>query len=126
LNLIKSFGEDSPVIVVLNKINEHPFDLNRPGLTQKFPNIRNFIETDCEDGTGIASLHQAIEQETDRLEHLRDAFPASWFSIKDRLASIKENYITFDRYRKICEEYGEESQRRRNRSYSIFTALVSS
>ena len=53
LNLIDSFGEDSPVIVVLNKIKEHPFDLNRRGLMQKFGIVRDFIETDCEDGTGI-------------------------------------------------------------------------
>lgn len=32
LSLIDSFGKGSPVIVVLNKIKDHPFDLNRRGL----------------------------------------------------------------------------------------------
>jgi internalin A len=40
LELIQSFGGGSPVIVVLNKIHEHPFDVNRGALQQKFPNIR--------------------------------------------------------------------------------------
>ncbi|HKP72897.1 MAG TPA: COR domain-containing protein, partial [Pyrinomonadaceae bacterium] len=42
------------------------------------------------------------------LEHLRDAFPASWFSIKDRLAGMKKNYLSFDDYRKECAKLGEE------------------
>ncbi len=109
LNLIQSFGEDSPVIVVLNKVKEHPFDLNRRYLRQKFPMVRDFIETDCEDRTGMSELRKAIERETDRLEHLRDVFPASWFSIKDRLAGMKENYLSFDRYRDICADNGEKN-----------------
>jgi internalin A len=107
LNLIEKFGEDSPVIVVLNKMKEYPFNLNRRGLVQKFPLVRGFIQTDCADGTGIEGLRQAIERETDHLEHLRDAFPASWFAIKDRLASMRENYVTFDRYREICNNSDE-------------------
>ncbi|TAK63714.1 MAG: TIR domain-containing protein [Bacteroidetes bacterium] len=108
LKLISSFGSDSPVIIVMNKIKQHQFDLNRRGLQQKYPNIKEFIKTDCEDGTGITELKQLIERETDRLEHLRDAFPASWFGIKEKLASMKENYLTFDAYRKYCSEEGEQ------------------
>ena len=107
LKLITSFGGDSPVIVVLNKIKEHPFDLNRRALQQKYPFIRDFVKTDCADGTGIIALREAIERETDRLEHLRDAFPASWFTIKDQLAKMKKNYLSFDEYCAICAERGE-------------------
>jgi internalin A len=110
LKLIESFGADSPVIVVLNKIKEHPFDLNRRGLQQKYPAIRDFIKTDCEDATGIKELHKAIVRETDRLEHLRDAFPASWFSIKEQLAGMKKNYLSFDEYRAFCSHHGEPDQ----------------
>ncbi|HEX8472611.1 MAG TPA: leucine-rich repeat domain-containing protein, partial [Pyrinomonadaceae bacterium] len=51
LKLIESFGDESPVIVVLNKIKEHPFDLNRRALRQKYPFIRHFVKTDCADET---------------------------------------------------------------------------
>jgi internalin A len=107
LKLIDSFGADSPVIVVLNKIKAHPFDLNRRGLQQKYPAIREFIKTDCEDGTGLEQLRHAIERETDRLKHLRDAFPTSWFTIKEQLAGMKENYLSFDEYRQVCAKLGE-------------------
>jgi internalin A len=107
LRLIASFGGDSPVVIVLNKIREQPFDLNRRGLQQKYPNIRDILRTDCEDGAGIDELRRAIERETDRLPNLRDAFPASWFSIKDRLAGMPENYLSFERYRQVCADLGE-------------------
>jgi len=110
LRLIESFAGDSPVIVVLNKIREYPFDLNRRALQQKFPAIREFIKTDCADGTGIKELRWAIECETDRLEHLRDPFPASWFAIKDRLAGMRENYLSFDEYRGVCGQFEEKDE----------------
>ncbi|MCI0691348.1 TIR domain-containing protein [candidate division KSB1 bacterium] len=108
LKLIESFGSDSPVIVVLNKIKEHPFDLNRRALQQKYPAIRAFIATDCKDHIGIKELHKIIKKETDRLEHLRDAFPASWFNIKDQLAGMKKNYLSFEEYCKVCAKNGEK------------------
>ena len=107
LKLIESFGSESPVLVVLNKIKEHPFDLNRRALQQKYPAIREFIKTDCENGQGINDLRCCIEREADRLDNLRAAFPARWFSIKDHLAGMEENYLTFDNYRKICRRLGE-------------------
>ncbi len=108
LKLIESFGDESPVIVVLNKMKEHPFDLNRRGLQQKYPFIRHFVKTDCADATGLAELRKAIERETDGLEHLRDAFPASWFQIKDQLPKMQKNYLSFEQYREVCLRLGEK------------------
>ncbi len=106
LRLIESFGGDSPVLVVINKIKEHQLDLNRRGLQQKFPNIRDFIDTDCEANIGIEKLLRIIQHETDRLPNLRDPFPASWFTIKDALAALKENFITYEQYQNLCTHDG--------------------
>ena len=111
LRLIESFGSDSPVIVVLNKIKEHPFDVNRGALRKKFPAVCVVIETDCDGRIGLDELRKAIERETDRLKHLRDAFPAAWFAIKDRLAGMEENYVSFERFREICSEHNEKGER---------------
>lgn len=110
LKLIESFGGNSPVIVVLNKIKDNPFDLNRRLLQQKY-RVVNFIKTDCKDGTGVEELRQVIERETDRLEDLRKAFPSYWFKIKDHLEGMKDNYLTFEEYRFICASLGEEDPR---------------
>jgi internalin A len=109
LQLIESFGGESPVIVVLNKIKEQHFDLNRRALQQRYPSIRDFVATDCgHEKAGLDKLDAVIRRETEQLEGLRDSFPASWFKIKDRLASMKENYLSFERYRELCENMGEQ------------------
>lgn len=108
LKLIESFGGNSPVIVVLNKIHEHPFDLNRRALQKKYPNIKSLIQTDCADGTGIEELRAIIERTVDRLEDVRAGFPASWVSIKAELSCMKKNYLTFENYRELCTRHGEE------------------
>ena len=107
LQMIESFGGESPVIVVLNKIKEHLFDLNQRALQQKYPRIRAFIKTDCEDNSGLVQLGELVRRETGRLEDLRASFPASWFAIKDYLATMKENYVSFERYRELCRQFGE-------------------
>jgi internalin A len=107
LNIVTSFGAESPVIVVLNKIREHPFSVNQRSLKTKFPNVHRFVETDCEDVTGLDVLHEAIREELDLLPNLRDSFPANWFSIKDYLAKMSENYLSFEKFRSICREHGE-------------------
>ncbi|MEM9117049.1 MAG: COR domain-containing protein [Cyanobacteria bacterium P01_F01_bin.56] len=111
LELIESFGGDSPVIVVLNKITEHPFDVNRGALQQKFPNICAFIPTDCAAEIGLDELQTNIKQETDRLEFLRTPFPASWLTIKNKLAGMQKNYISYETYRDLCQQDGEADTR---------------
>ena len=113
LNLIESFGSDSSVIVVLNKIKQHPFDVNRRGLQQKFP-IRDFVCADCQDGTGIDQLYNCIRDEIDRLQDLRVPFPVSWFLVKDRLAEMREDYLTYEYYRQVCRESGEGDLKRQD------------
>lgn len=116
LKLINSWGKDSPVIVVLNKIKEFPFDINRTGLQRDYPAIREIIKTDCEDpAPGIDDLRGAIERETDRLENLRDKFPAAWFSIKEKLAKPDKDFLSFDEYKQICEELGEKDEEAQER-----------
>jgi internalin A len=124
LNLTASFGGDSPVIVVLNKIREHPFEVNRTTLRQKFPMVRDVVATDCADPPeGRQKLLDAIRREIDALPGLRDAFPAAWFAIKERLSSMPENYLTFDRYRAVCAESGVTDHEDQNRLAEVLHRL---
>ena len=86
LKLIESFGGESPVIVVLNKINEHPFDVNRRALQQKYPAIREFIRTDCEEGSESRNFAKLSRRRLIASNICVTPFPASWFTIKNRLA----------------------------------------
>jgi internalin A len=123
LSMIATFASGSPVIVVLNKIKEHPFDLNRRALQAKFPTVRAFVETDCTDDTGLDSLTKTICHEVDRLPHLRDTFPVAWFAVKDRLSEMDASYLSFDDYRKLCEQCGEADPDAQNALASFLHTL---
>lgn len=108
LQLIKSFGGDSPVIIVLNKSRRHPFDVNRGLLLEKYPFIVDFIRTDCQDAMGVFELRALINSQTASLESRKADFPSDWFTIKERLAGMRENFVTWDRYQEICRGFGEK------------------
>jgi internalin A len=120
LRLISSFAPESPVLVVLNKIQKDPFDLNRRALQEKFPQVQGFIETDCDNptaksqsvakGLGIDDLRKAIVRVTNHLPDLRAPFPSSWFEIKEALSKTKKNYLAFDEYRALCAKLGETDE----------------
>jgi internalin A len=107
LQLIRSFGSDSKVIVALNKSSEHPFDINRGLLLEKYSFIAEFVKTDCADATGLSELKHLIYEQTDALEHRKAAFPSEWFGIKERLAGMEENFVTWEQYQAICRGSGE-------------------
>ena len=105
LQHILSFGGDSSVIVVLNKIDDHPaFDVNRRFLMSKYPTIAGFVKTSCARGTGIGELRDALQKQVAAAPILQTTWPTSWFNVKRRLERLESNYISVSDYGKICEE----------------------
>lgn len=107
LKTINAFGDDSPVIVVLNKSDERPFDVNENALRKKYPAIRAFIKTDCLSARGVDELRAKVSEVADQLDGVRDLFPEQWFAIKNRISGMRESYLTFEQFRKECAELGE-------------------
>ncbi|MEG4491922.1 leucine-rich repeat domain-containing protein [Microcoleus sp. D3_18_C4] len=102
LKLIESFGDASPVILVGNKCDEQPLDLNRKALRDKYPNIKAIIETSCQSGTGIDELRSAIHTEISQLKEVYDLLPLSWFQVKQRLENLDKDIISISEYATIC------------------------
>ncbi|MEM9449249.1 MAG: COR domain-containing protein [Cyanobacteria bacterium P01_E01_bin.6] len=106
LKIIQSFGGNSPIIIVGNQADEHPLDIDRRGLQQKYPNIHGFVETSCRDGTGIDTLKTILIKEIGKLDHVFDLLPKPWFIIKTRLEELKEqntDYIPYHEYQALCQ-----------------------
>ncbi|MGK7895746.1 MAG: COR domain-containing protein, partial [Xenococcus sp. (in: cyanobacteria)] len=114
LKIIQSFGKDSPVILVGNKADQHPLDIDNTGLKQKYPQIRGFYEVSCETGTGISELAEFVKQEINQLEHIDDLLPLPWFNIKQKLGELDKDYIPYEEYESLCETEGiqEEDKQR--------------
>ncbi|MBI4662224.1 MAG: TIR domain-containing protein [Verrucomicrobia bacterium] len=125
LKFVKTFGASSPTIVVLNKFKVQPFQINRRALHKKYPFIRAFVETDCKPKTknGIPELKQEIESALAVMEYVRADFPAGWFQIKERLAEMKEPFISFAEYRKLCAGLGENDPQAQERLAGFLNAL---
>ncbi len=105
LKIIQSFGGESPVMIVGNKTDQHPLDIDRTGLQKKYPNIIGFIEVSAAHGDGMEELRSIIAKKVRTLPHINDLLPGSWFTIKSRLEILgqSQNYFTHDEYIRICD-----------------------
>ena len=113
LALINSFAPDAPVLIVINKSDQHHLDINRRGLQEKYPAIQGFIRTSARDASGIDDLKTEIANILATMEHVDTAFPASWMQVKTDLVSMQtqRHFLPYDEYEELCQQHGivEES-----------------
>ena len=109
LKHIESFGGGSPVLVVLNKMDENPsFDVNRSFLLEKYTGIKGFYKTSCSSGEGVSSLLDALKEELTNAELRQSKWAMSWFDVKEKLDEMKEPFIDLETYSEICSGNGVE------------------
>ena len=104
LKIIQSYGGESPVIIVGNKTDQHPLDLDKRGLQNKYPNIKAILETSCKEGNGIEAVKNCITEEIAQLKHVGDLLPKTWFKVKTRLEDMEKDYISYEDYEEICKK----------------------
>jgi internalin A len=104
LQIIESFGGDSPIIIVGNKIDQHPLDLGQGELKKKYPAIKDIVPVSCQTGEGLERLQSVITKQIAGLEHIYDVLPESWFKVKTRLEQIEKDYIPYSEYESLCQE----------------------
>lgn len=103
LKHIQSFGGDSPVLVVINKIDQNPgFEVNRKFLMEKYKNIKGFFRLSCQTKEGIDAFSKALEKTLFQIEIIKTTWASNWFKVKERLEHMKEHYISFKEYKEIC------------------------
>ena len=107
LKIIQSYGGESPILVVVNKCDQYPHELNETRLMRDYPSIQGFIQTSCSTGQGMADLRREIGKQVRRLPHVFDVLPQSYFEVKAKLeqAAREKNYIPIDDYREICRRH---------------------
>jgi internalin A len=109
LKIIKSFGGDSPVIIVGNKIDEQPLDVDRRGLMAKYRSIREIVEVSCKEGKGIDELKDVIRGVVGSLEHIHDPLLTTWSAVKNQLEEMDPKstpYIQYQEYLGMCQKEG--------------------
>jgi internalin A len=107
LNHIKSFGGNSPVLIVINKTDENPsFDVNRLFLKEKYTNIIEFIKISCSHGAGIENVKSALKRAVLDINDLNSQWALSWFNVKTNLENMSSSFISYDEFTNICNNNG--------------------
>ncbi|HET6253241.1 MAG TPA: COR domain-containing protein [Puia sp.] len=108
LKHIESFGGNSPVLVVLNKVDTNPsYDVDRRFLQQKYPFIQGFYKTACFNKIqGIDELRDAIRQALSHVGILSSPWPKSWLPVKNTLEGMKKSFISQPQYERLCKRSG--------------------
>ena len=112
LSLINSFAADAPVLIVINKIDQQPLDINRRGLQKKYPAIKGFVSTSARTEEGINQLKTKIAAILAEMAHIDTPFPASWQRVKEELTAMQttRHFLPYQEYKTVCQQRGVEEE----------------
>ena len=102
LRLVRTYGPGSPVLIVLNQIKAHPFDIDEHYLKENYPEVKGVLKTDCDPSFGIQQLRQEIAKLARSMPSVRQKIDRRWSQVRERLEQQKANYVRFDEYQAIC------------------------
>ena len=120
LKVIEAFGGESPVIIVMNKIdtNKH-FDLNRKFMREKYPNIKEFFRVSCATGEGIKEFLHGLSRIASEVKMVKTKWLKTWFNIKNKLTEITHDFISYSQFTEICNQLGITDEQEQEREILI-------
>jgi internalin A len=105
--MIRTYGgPEAPVVVVLNKQRQEPFDVNRRRWVELYGDGLSFVDTDCESDASIHALAEEIRNRLRTMRSVRAGFPKRWFAIKDAIADMRDDFIEYRSYQHLCSSRG--------------------
>ncbi|WP_146201360.1 COR domain-containing protein [Leucothrix arctica] len=106
-----SFGGNSPVLVVLNKIDENPsFEVDRKRLSSKYKQIKGFHRVSCKTDEGLGELQEALREQFLLSDTRRTPFPTTWSAVKNHFLNMQDTFIESSEFRKVCQALGVDKK----------------
>lgn len=103
LELIKTYGGNSPVILVISRCDDGNFDPDEHRLMDEYgDNIKAIIRTSSKENIGISILRDKILRIIRDINILKDKIPNNWIAVKKDIEKIERNYINLSEYYEIC------------------------
>lgn len=102
---IKTFGGDSHVIVVANKIElNRAFGIDLYVLQKEFPQIVGFIKVSCDKGEGFDQLRDALEENIPKAKLCSSEIDERWIKIKESIQKVtsQKYYVPEDFFHETC------------------------
>ncbi|TKJ41682.1 hypothetical protein CEE37_03700 [candidate division LCP-89 bacterium B3_LCP] len=108
LKHIEKYGGDSPLIVVMNKMDENPnYNIEQKKINDGFSNIGNrFFRLSCKDKEGLPEYLTCLGKTIPETSLYGTDINIDWINIRDKLieATQASNYISRKEFIKICTE----------------------
>ncbi|MBQ7099882.1 MAG: hypothetical protein IJO05_09215 [Oscillospiraceae bacterium] len=116
LHNLKSFANDSPVLLVLNKIDQNPnASINETELRELYSGLRRVVKLSARDYSPEqfnAALTDALMEEIRGLGTIGTLWPTSWARLKDGLRNMSGNFIMGAEYRNMCRNCGVDKNQK--------------
>ena len=109
LHHARAFGGNSPILIVINKIDQHQQDLERNTLMEKYPRIQGFFPLSCKDNSGIDEFIIQLQDALQAAEAWESSLPTRWYEVKTQLQEENKDCITVEKYHEVCREKTIES-----------------
>ncbi len=120
LELIKSYGGDSPILLVSSKSESFALDINKNDLQEKYPNLVRgaVLATSAKSGKGIEELKSAIFEQAEKLPSVKVMLPKSFIAVKDKIEKIKDKkqatVMEEKEFRNLCHKNNITDEERQN------------
>jgi internalin A len=108
LERVQTFGGNSPVIIVGNKIDLNPsFGIDTTSLEKDFPQIGGFINVSAETGENIDRLKAILESCIPKAELFETEIDERWIKIKSDLQQLTKEHskLSHQQFIEICNKY---------------------
>lgn len=112
LHNIKSFANGSPVLLVLNQIDQNPSaSVNEVSLRKLYPHLTKIIKLSAKEYTRSEfrnCFETALIEDISHMPSISEPFLPSWSILKAKLQNMSENYIDAEMYLRLSNECGIE------------------
>jgi small GTP-binding protein len=114
LKHIEKFGGDSPLIIVMNKIDANPnYNIEQKRINESFPLIKNrFHRISCQTQEGFGELVKCLAKTIPETSLFGTEISIDWMNIKEKLVTeTKANrYINREMFVQICKNNNVSDQ----------------
>lgn len=115
LNIIKLLGDQSPIIMVLNKADQPNKELPFKEFQDSFPNLLKYYKVSLKDDhrNEFINFKKDLIEITSKLPHIGTALPKVWVDIRFELEKLKLqglNFISQDEYLEICKMHYRDQE----------------
>lgn len=119
LNTIKILGDESPVLLILNKCDQISKEIAFKDYKKIFPKLIDYLKVGCKskENRTIENLKNRIKdllQNKDLLPHIGNPLPKVWVDIRNEIEYFTDkgkDFISLDDYLEICLKYGMNEER---------------